>query len=111
MRGMGPTDLDFFAVCLGGNVFGSTADERASLAVLGVAAAYGTPVAAVAVAWLLTEPTVASPIAGARTPARVEDLVAAPLELTADEVDALDRASAAAGDAAGEADGSTVPRR
>jgi len=34
MPRLGQTDLDVFGLCLGGNVFGWTADERASFAVL-----------------------------------------------------------------------------
>jgi len=34
MTKLGSTDLDVFPLCLGGNVFGWTADERASIAVL-----------------------------------------------------------------------------
>ena len=60
-----------------------------------VAAARGTPVAAVALAWLLAQPTVVAPIASARTPEQLADLVpAATLRLTAEEVAALDSAVA-----------------
>jgi aryl-alcohol dehydrogenase-like predicted oxidoreductase len=51
-----------------------------------IAAAHGVPVAAVALAWLIGVEGVAAPIAGARTPAHLEDvLAAADLELTAEE--------------------------
>lgn len=41
MRRLGATDLEVFPLCLGGNVFGWTADERASFAVLDAYAAAG----------------------------------------------------------------------
>jgi aryl-alcohol dehydrogenase-like predicted oxidoreductase len=60
-----------------------------------VAAAHAVPVAAVAIAWLLTKPGVTSPIASART---VEQLTAVlpgvSLTLTADQLTRLDEASA-----------------
>jgi len=60
-----------------------------------VAAAHGAPVAAVALAWLRVQPTVTAPIASARTPEQLVDLVAsASLELTTDEVTQLSAASA-----------------
>lgn len=60
-----------------------------------VAAAHGTPVAAVALAWLRQQPTVTAPIASARTVSQVDDLVAsAAVTLTSDELAALDAASA-----------------
>ena len=40
-----------------------------------IAAAHQTTVAAVALAWLLAQPTVAAPIASARTPAQLADLL------------------------------------
>jgi aryl-alcohol dehydrogenase-like predicted oxidoreductase len=52
-----------------------------------VAEAHGTSVAAVALAWLRQQPTVAAPIASARTPEQLTDLVASvSLELTEAEV-------------------------
>jgi len=60
-----------------------------------VAAARATTVAAVALAWLLARPTVVAPIASARTPAQlVELLPATTLALTAEELRRLDEASA-----------------
>jgi len=41
MTKIGPTKLDVYALCLGGNVFGWTADERQSFAVLDAYAAAG----------------------------------------------------------------------
>src|ERR671939_629641 len=41
MARLGSTDLDVFPLCLGGNVLGWTADERASFAVLDAYAAAG----------------------------------------------------------------------
>ena len=46
-------------------------------------------------AWLAARPTVVSPIASARTPAQLAELMAmSDLELSADELRALDDASA-----------------
>ena len=51
--------------------------------------------AAVALAWLLAQPTVVAPIASARNAEQLADLLAvADLRLTADEVDRLTSASA-----------------
>lgn len=59
-----------------------------------VAAARGTTVAAVALAWLLAQPAVAAPIASARTPEQLADLLpSARLELSADELARLTAAS------------------
>jgi aryl-alcohol dehydrogenase-like predicted oxidoreductase len=73
-------------------------DERgvALLSVLDeIAAAEGTSVAAVALAWLLAQPTVAAAIASARTPGQLEDLLpAATLRLSEEELAALDEVSA-----------------
>src|ERR1700743_1439986 len=41
MANLGKTDLDVFRLCLGGNVFGWTADEQASFEVLDAYAAAG----------------------------------------------------------------------
>ncbi|MFC4585451.1 aldo/keto reductase [Sphaerisporangium corydalis] len=60
-----------------------------------VAAAHDAEVAAVALAWLLSRPTVAAPIASARVPEQVPALLAAAdLILSPDEVALLDQASA-----------------
>ncbi len=60
-----------------------------------VAAAHGVRQAAVALAWLLAKPGVVAPLASARTVDQLDDLLAVgDLELTADEVAALDAASA-----------------
>jgi aryl-alcohol dehydrogenase-like predicted oxidoreductase len=73
-------------------------DERGTrvLAVLDEAAtAHDVPVAAVSLAWLAAQPTVVSPIASARTPAQLAELMAlTDLELTDAELGALDAASA-----------------
>jgi aryl-alcohol dehydrogenase-like predicted oxidoreductase len=59
-----------------------------------IAAARGTAVAAVALGWLLAQPTVVAPIASARTPEQLAELLlVASLTLTADEVAALDIAA------------------
>jgi aryl-alcohol dehydrogenase-like predicted oxidoreductase len=72
-------------------------DERgpAVLAALDeIAAAHRTTVAAVSLAWLLAQPTVAAPIASARTPEQLADLLpVAELELTPAELDRLNSAS------------------
>ena len=60
-----------------------------------VAAAHSTSVTAVALAWLRQQPTVLAPIASARTVEQVPDLLASlELDLSADELTALDEASA-----------------
>jgi aryl-alcohol dehydrogenase (NADP+) len=59
-----------------------------------VAAAHQTTVAAVAIAWLLTRPTVVAPIASARTAVQLQELLpAAGLELPPAEADRLDAVS------------------
>ena len=73
------------------------AGEAALGALDQVAAAHGVGVAAVAVAWLLARPTVTAPIASARTTEQLAGILpAADLKLTADEVDLLSAATAAA---------------
>jgi aryl-alcohol dehydrogenase-like predicted oxidoreductase len=74
-------------------------DER-GLAVLGVldeiAATRGVAVGAVALAWLAAKPTVAAPIASARTADQLHEIVAmATLDLSPEEVARLDAVSAA----------------
>ncbi|QRP46263.1 aldo/keto reductase [Amycolatopsis sp. FDAARGOS 1241] len=73
-------------------------DERGSrvLAALdSVAAAHGTSVAAVALAWLRVQPTVGAPIASARTTEQLTDLIASvSLNLTDAELTELSTASA-----------------
>ena len=60
-----------------------------------VAVRNGTPIAAVALAWLAAQPTVAAPLASARTPGQLHDLLQAPgLNLSADDLALLDAASA-----------------
>ena len=60
-----------------------------------VAAAHGVEIASVALAWLRAQPTVAAPIASARTVEQLPPLlVGATLELTAEELALLDSASA-----------------
>ncbi|MET3566897.1 aryl-alcohol dehydrogenase-like predicted oxidoreductase [Leifsonia sp. 563] len=62
-----------------------------------VAAAHGTSVASVALAWLAAQPTITAPIASARTTEQLPDLLASvELELTGDELEALAGASEAA---------------
>ena len=73
-------------------------DDRgqAVLAVLDdVAAAHDTSVAAVALAWLRDQPTVVAPVASARTPAQLAELLpVASLSLGDEELDRLSKASA-----------------
>ena len=62
-----------------------------------VAAAHSASVASVALAWLAAQPTITAPIASARTTEQLPDLLASvALELTSDDLEALDGASAAA---------------
>jgi aryl-alcohol dehydrogenase-like predicted oxidoreductase len=73
-------------------------DDR-GIAVLGVldelAAAHDTTMSAVALAWLLAQPTVLAPIASARTTDQLAQLLPmADLTLTADELERLTSASA-----------------
>lgn len=63
-------------------------------AVGSIAARYGRPASEVALAWLLAQPAVASVIVGARTLEQLaENLGAAELKLSSDELLALDRVS------------------
>ncbi|MDT7580158.1 MAG: hypothetical protein QOK35_1422 [Pseudonocardiales bacterium] len=68
---------------------------RAVLAVLDeIAAGHEVPVAAVALAWLAAQPTVVAPIASARTPEQLADLLPVlDLKLTDDEVRLLSHVS------------------
>jgi aryl-alcohol dehydrogenase-like predicted oxidoreductase len=60
-----------------------------------VAAAHGVEVAAVAIAWLLDKPGVRAPIASARTPEQLADVLpGVTLQLTDDQITRLDEASA-----------------
>jgi aryl-alcohol dehydrogenase-like predicted oxidoreductase len=70
---------------------------RAVIATLDeVAAAHDTTVAAVALAWLAAQPTVLSPIASARTPGQLSDLLPMlELQLTDEELARLGEAGAA----------------
>ena len=68
--------------------------ERVLAALDATAAAHDVPVAAVSLAWLAAQPTVVAPIASARTPAQLTELMAmTDVELSADELRALDAAS------------------
>ena len=59
-----------------------------------IAAAHGVPVAAVALAWLAAQPTVAAPIASARTPEQLAALLPSlDLQLAPAELDRLTTAS------------------
>ncbi|AMM21872.1 alcohol dehydrogenase [Frondihabitans sp. PAMC 28766] len=62
-----------------------------------IAAAHSTSVTAVSLAWLLAQPSVATPIASARTTSQLPDLLAAAtLSLEPSEVEALSAASSSA---------------
>jgi aryl-alcohol dehydrogenase-like predicted oxidoreductase len=72
---------------------------ESGLAVLGaldaVAERNATPIAAVALAWLAARPTVAAPLASARTPRQLQDLLqAVDLKLSAEDLALLNAASA-----------------
>jgi aryl-alcohol dehydrogenase-like predicted oxidoreductase len=63
-----------------------------------IAAAHGTSVAAVALAWLLAQPTVLAPIASATSTEQLSELLeCSELELSADELELLGSASSPAG--------------
>ena len=69
--------------------------ERVLAALDEISAAHRTSPAAIALAWLCTRATVAAPIASASRASQVEDLLAvATIELTPDELRALDDAGA-----------------
>ena len=60
-----------------------------------VAAEHGVAVAAVAIAWLLAKPGVSAPIASARTPQQLADVLpGVTLQLSDDQISRLDEASA-----------------
>lgn len=62
-----------------------------------VAAAHNASVPSVALAWLAAQPTITAPIASARTTDQLPDLIASVgLDLSSDELEALDGASEAA---------------
>lgn len=72
--------------------------RRALAAVEAIAASRGVPVAAVALAWVAAQPGIAAPIASARTPAQLAELLRfAEVALTAAELSALATASQAPG--------------
>ncbi|MGV9881775.1 aldo/keto reductase [Streptomyces sp. NPDC003006] len=74
---------------------GSERGDRVLAALDGIAAARGVQVATVALAWLAAQPTVAAPIASARTVEQLPALLAvADVELTGTELAALTSASA-----------------
>lgn len=63
-------------------------------AIRGVAAEMCVPMADLALAWLLHQPGVLAPVAGARTPAQIEQLArAVEIQLSAETLAALDRAT------------------
>ena len=76
----------------GGGAFLEGRGEEVLEALDAIAAARGVPHAAIALAWLRTRETVVAPVASARNPAQLADLVRI-VDLTPDEVEALNRAS------------------
>ncbi len=69
--------------------------ERVLAALDTVSSAHDVPISAVSLAWLLTRPGVTAPVASARTPVQLADLLPmGSLQLSADEVALLDAASA-----------------
>jgi aryl-alcohol dehydrogenase-like predicted oxidoreductase len=82
----------------GGSRYLNSPNGSAVLAALdSVAANRGVEQATVALAWLQTRPGIAAPLASARTADQLGALLAsATLDLTADEISALDAASAPA---------------
>ncbi|AJP03012.1 alcohol dehydrogenase [Streptomyces cyaneogriseus subsp. noncyanogenus] len=74
---------------------GSERGQRVLAALDEIAQAHNAPVATVALAWLAAQPTVAAPIASARTVEQLPALLrVAELTLTAEELDKLTEASA-----------------
>ncbi|KMS74331.1 alcohol dehydrogenase [Streptomyces leeuwenhoekii] len=74
---------------------GSERGQRVLTALDEIAQAHGAPVATVALAWLAAQPTVAAPIASARTVEQLPALLGvAELTLTPEELDRLTQASA-----------------
>jgi aryl-alcohol dehydrogenase-like predicted oxidoreductase len=74
---------------------GSERGQRVLAALDEIAQAHGAPVATVALAWLAAQPTVAAPIASARTVEQLPALLGvAELSLTAEELGKLTEASA-----------------
>ncbi|MBL8165453.1 MAG: aldo/keto reductase [Anaerolineae bacterium] len=74
-----------------------TSDERAFTVleqVRRIATAYGVPMAHVALAWMLANPVITSPIIGARTLEQLEEVTGAiSLKLTSEEINALNEVS------------------
>lgn len=92
------SDADLVGKARGGGA-GKYLTER-GLAVLaeldGIAAAHGVAVASIALAWLRAQPGVVAPIASATSAEQVADLLAsAVVELDAEELERLDKVSAA----------------
>ena len=83
------SDTDAFAKTL----FGKTEDNDREIvqALTGVAGARGTPLAQVALAWVLAKPGVTAPIVGVTQPEQLADAVAAlSVKLSDDEIAALE---------------------
>jgi aryl-alcohol dehydrogenase-like predicted oxidoreductase len=84
-----PTETDEFGKKLYAN--SGDADRRVVEAVGAVASARGVPRAQVALAWLLSKPSITAPIVGATKPQHLDDAAAAlSLKLTAEEIAALE---------------------
>ena len=68
--------------------------EKVLAALDQVAEAHSVPVASIAIAWLLAKPGITSPIASARTPEQLADVLpGVRIALTEDEIARLDEAS------------------
>jgi len=79
----------------GAGVYADERGERVVDALEAIASGHGVRPAAVALAWLRTRPAVVAPIASARTPEQLADLLPmATLELTSDELARLESVSA-----------------
>ncbi|MGA0036394.1 MAG: aldo/keto reductase [Ilumatobacteraceae bacterium] len=86
----GRSDSDAFGSSLYGRDVTEESDRAVVTAVAEVAAARGTSMARVALAWVLSHPGVTAPIVGATRAAHLDDAVAAlDIELTADELQRL----------------------
>lgn len=79
----------------GAEQYAGARGDRVLDALESIAAEHGTTMAAVALAWVLAQPTVTAPIASARSVAQLDDICSlGQLRLTSVELAALDEASA-----------------
>ncbi len=73
MPRLGASDLAVHSLCVGDNVFGRTIGEPESFAVLDACLEAGGTF--IALAWPAAQPTVTAPIASARTPEELPELL------------------------------------